>query len=215
MKNLSSRFKDITLYPVTSEVLSCGRKDEDVVLSFLQGGAKIVQYRNKEKDKDYILRIAKKLRSITLEYKALLIINDYVDIALSVGADGVHLGQTDLSCKEARVLAGEEFLIGVSCHSIADLKQAEKNGASYANIGPLFPTKTKKISIEPVGLSLFKEALSVSCIPLTVMGGINTNNLETVVKAGARRIAMVSELTTASNITNQVKETIALIDSFS
>jgi len=137
-----------------------------------------------------------------------------VDIALGVEADGVHLGQEDLPVQVARKLA-PELLIGASTHSLEQALQAEKNGADYINIGPIFSTKTK----EGMGRSLGPEAISEISpqikVPFTVMGGINEDNIEQVLAKGARRVAMVTAITKAADIAAIVKSLKEKIRQFS
>ncbi len=212
--SLEERFKNIRLYPVTCEELSCGRSDIQVVEDLLEGGVQVVQYRNKKASRRTIFSVAQTLRSLTRDKGALLIINDYIDVAMAVDADGVHLGQNDIPCREARRLLGPDKIIGISCHSIEDLVQAEQDGTSYANIGPLFVTQTKETSVKPVGLELFLQAQATAKIPLTVMGGIHQEHFETLIVAGVQRIAMISELTQAKNIRGHTRLIINKLGAF-
>ncbi|OED38225.1 thiamine-phosphate diphosphorylase [PVC group bacterium (ex Bugula neritina AB1)] len=212
--SLKKRFNEIDLYPVTCEELSCGRSDQWIVEQFLKGGAKVVQYRNKNlSDKEYLI-MARRLRNLTLRYEALLIINDRVDIALEVDADGVHLGQDDLGCEKARLLLGSEKIIGVSCHSLEDAVNAQKDKATYVNVGPIFMTQTKKTSVTPVGIDLFQKVSSTIDLPVTVMGGIHADNIEMLLSVGAKKIAMVSELVQEKNVSERVHDLIEYIRSF-
>jgi thiamine-phosphate pyrophosphorylase len=197
-------FHQVDIYPVTCEELSGGRSNLEVLEAVIRGGAKIIQLREKEYQKKDLYHLALKFREITLKDGVLLIINDHVDIALAVDADGVHLGQDDLPLTVARQLA-PELLIGASTHSLEQALQAEKDGADYINIGPIFITKTK----EGVESSLGPEAIvRISPqieVPFTVMGGINEENLELVLAKGARRVAMVTAITKAPDIAAKVK----------
>jgi len=205
-------FQQVDVYPVTCERLSEGRSNLEVLEAVIQGGSKIIQLREKEYPKRDLYNLALKFKEITTRGRVLLIINDHVDIALAVDADGVHLGQEDLPVQVARKLA-PELLIGASTHSLEQALLAEKNGADYINIGPIFSTKTK----EGVGRSLGPEAISEISpqikVPFTVMGGINEENIEQVLAKGARRVAMVSAITKAKDIAakvNSLKEKINL-----
>ncbi|MGD8530935.1 MAG: thiamine phosphate synthase, partial [Syntrophobacterales bacterium] len=183
-------FEQVDVYPVTCERFSEGRSNLEVLEAVIQGGSKIIQLREKEYPKRDLYNLALKFREITTRGRVLLIINDHVDIALAVDADGVHLGQEDLPLQVARKLA-PELLIGASTHSLQQALQAEKDGADYVNIGPIFPTKTK----DGVGRSLGPKAISEISpqikVPFTVMGGINAENIDQVLAEGARRVAMV------------------------
>jgi len=129
--------------------------------------------------------------------------NDHLDIALAVGADGVHLGQDDLPCRAARALA-PELIIGVSTHNVQEALTAEQDGASYINIGPIFSTGTKTLTMPPLGTAMIRTIADRVQIPFSVMGGIHESNLPEVLTAGARCIAMVTELTQAEDIGKKV-----------
>jgi len=197
-------FQQVDIYPVTCERLSEGRSNLQVLEAVIQGGSKIIQLREKEYTKRDLYNLALKFRAITIRAGVLLIINDHVDIALAVDADGVHLGQEDLPVQVARKLA-PNLLIGASTHSLEQAREAEKNGADYINIGPIFSTKTK----EGTGGSLGPEAISEISpkikIPFTVMGGINEDNIEEVLARGALRVAMVSAITKAQDIVAKIR----------
>ena len=197
-------FHQVDIYPVTCEELSEGRSNLEVLEAVIRGGAKIIQLREKEYQKKELYHLAVKFREMTQKEGVLLIINDHVDIALAVDADGVHLGQEDLPLTVARQLA-PELLIGASTHSLEQALQAEKDGADYINIGPIFITKTK----EGVESSLGPEAIARISpyikVPFTVMGGIDEENLELVLAKGARRVAMVTAITRAADIAASVR----------
>jgi thiamine-phosphate pyrophosphorylase len=144
----------------------------------------------------------------------LLIINDHVDIALGVEADGVHLGQEDLPLTVARQLA-PELLIGASAHSLEDALQVQKDGADYVNIGPIFPTRTKEGVERVLGPEAIATISSRVEVDFTVMGGINEDNIEQVLVKGARRVAMVTAITTAKDIAAKVRSLKEKIREFS
>jgi thiamine-phosphate pyrophosphorylase len=197
-------FQQVDVYPVTCEELSEGRSNLEVLEAVIRGGAKIIQLREKEYQKKDLYYLALKFREMTAKDGVLLIINDHVDIALGVQADGVHLGQDDLPLTVASQLA-PELLIGASSHSLEQALQAVKDGADYVNIGPIFPTRTK----EGVERVLGPEAISTISphveVPFTVMGGINEENIEQVLAQGARRVAMVTAITRAADIAKKVR----------
>ena len=170
----------------------------------IQGGARIIQLREKDYPKKDFYHLALKFKEITTRAGVLLIINDHVDIALGVEADGVHLGQEDLPVQVARKLA-PELLIGASTHSLQQALQAEKDGADYINIGPIFSTETKegaKSVLGPEAIATIRPHLKV---PFTVMGGISEANIDQVLAQGARRVAMVTAITKAADIAAKVK----------
>jgi thiamine-phosphate pyrophosphorylase len=198
-------FNDVDIYPVTCEALSNGRTDIEVLDALLSGGTRIIQLRDKESSKSELLKKAALFRKKTQEHGCLLIINDHIDIALAVEADGVHLGQCDFPIKDARHLMPDK-LIGASTHSREDAITAESKGASYYNIGPVYPTATKgglSTFLGPNAIPEFSEG--IDC-PFTVMGGIKSTHFTELARAGARRIAMVTELTLADDIEHHFKE---------
>jgi thiamine-phosphate pyrophosphorylase len=193
------RFAGVDIYPVTCERLSRGRSNLEVLEGVIRGGARIIQLREKELSKRELFSLALKFREVTARAGVLLIINDCVDIALAVDADGVHLGQDDLPVGAARSIA-PNLLIGASTHSLDEALEAQTDGADYVNIGPIFPTRTKE-GVErflgPDAISAIAPRLS---IPFTVMGGINPLNIDQVISRGARRVAVVSAITQAEDI---------------
>jgi thiamine-phosphate pyrophosphorylase len=206
MKRKISRdkFQQVDIYPVTCEQLSAGRANLEVLQAVIQGGAKIIQLREKEYHKKDLYHLARKFREITAKAGVLLIINDHVDIALGVEADGVHLGQEDLPLTVARELA-PELLIGASSHSLEEALQAQDDGADYINIGPIFPTKTKAGVDRFLGPDAIARISTHLEVPFTVMGGINEANIDQVLAQGARKVAMVTAITKAQNIAARVR----------
>ena len=207
-------FKQVDIYPVTCERLSNGRSNLEVLKAVIAGGAGIIQLREKECSGKKLYDLAVKFREITTKAGVLLIINDHLDIALAVAADGVHLGQEDLPLQAARQIA-PDLLIGASTHSLAEAIQAQKEGADYINIGPIFPTGTK----EGIERLLGPEAIAAISpeidVPFTVMGGISESNIDQVLANGARRVAMVTAITQAPDITAQVRALKEKIQSYS
>ncbi len=193
------QFLQVDLYPVTCERLSAGRSNFALLEAAIRGGARIVQLREKERTTGELYRMALRFREITAEAGMLLIINDHVDIALAVGADGVHLGQEDLPLAAARKIA-PELLIGISAHSRREALKAEDEGADYVNIGPIFPTRTKEGVSRFLGPEAIPGIAAGLTIPFTVMGGINGANIELVLAQGARRVAVVTAVTEADDM---------------
>lgn len=205
-----AKFAEIDLYPVTCEALSNGRDDETVLRGIIDGGARIVQLRDKLSDHDTLLAKARRFRELTRQASMLLIVNDHVDIAREVDADGIHLGQDDAALAEARELL-PDTIIGISSHDMDEARAAVSGGADYTNIGPVYATATKDGVCPPVGLDLVRQAHAEIPIPLTVMGGIKLSNLDQVLVAGARRVAVVTAITQAADIANAVREWRSLI----
>ena len=204
-----SRFNEIDLYTVTCEELSNGRTNYDVLDAVIKGGGKIIQLRDKKCSKIEFLKTAKKFREITAKTGTLLIINDYIDVAIEIDADGVHLGQEDLSIEEARILA-PELIIGSSSHNLNEAIDAQSAGADYVNIGPIFPTNTKK-HLKVTGVEMIKKIVPHLNIPFTVMGGIKITNIDKVLHAGAKKIAVVTAITMADDMAMAARELRAVI----
>ena len=208
MKNLAEKmvlFKQIDLYPVISSEFTKGRDVIEVLQQIAAGGAKIVQLREKNLSKAEIFHLALKYREITTANKMLLILNDHLDIALAVKADGVHLGQDDLPLVAARKLT-PQLILGSSTHDQVEARQAITDGADYINIGPIYSTQTKQLSYASLGLENMRAIAANINIPFTVMGGIKEHHLDALISSGARHIAMVTEITQASDITARVKQ---------
>lgn len=196
-------FLQTDLYPVTCERHSAGRSNLEVLEAAIRGGAKIIQLREKECAAGDLYRMALRFRKVTSEAGMLLIINDHVDIALAVDADGVHLGQEDLPLEAARRIA-PDLLIGISTHSREEALKAQSDGADYVNIGPIFSTRTKegvKGYLGPESIAGIAEGLE---IPFTVMGGIKSANIDPVLAQGARRVAVVTAVTLADDMVQAV-----------
>jgi thiamine-phosphate pyrophosphorylase len=190
---------DVRLYAITDERFHPGRGMIEVMEEALQGGVDVVQLRDKTASKREILRKAKQLRSLTRRYGALFIVNDHIDIALAVDADGVHLGQDDLPLAEARKLVGNK-IIGISTHAIEEAREAERGGADYIGVGPVFATQTKADVVPPVTLSYVRQVAGEIRIPFVAIGGIKLHNVDEVLAAGASRICAVSEIVGSADV---------------
>ena len=200
----AAAFAGIDLYPVTCESLSNGRSNVEVLEELISGGAKVVQLRDKEAAHGDVYRTALTFRKMTADAGMLLIINDYVDIAAAVNADGVHLGQSDMPMEAARRI-GPDLIVGVSTHSLDQALAAQAAGADYINIGPIFPTDTKEVAMKILGPESVLEIGRRLDIPFTVMGGIKESNMDEVLERGARRLAVVTAVTEAPNVAAAVK----------
>jgi len=170
----------------------------DAVASALQGGVDILQLREKNMSAKKILELGKKLKQLCSEYGATFIVNDRIDIAAILQADGVHLGQDDLDVKFAREILGEKCIVGVSTHAPEQALKAVVDGADYIGIGPVFATPTKEGRI-PVGLDYVKWASKNIDIPAFVIGGIDEENIDKVINAGASRVAVVRAIINAKS----------------
>jgi thiamine-phosphate pyrophosphorylase len=175
-----------------------GRKEscltlKEIVTIVLSSGVRWIQYREKDKSRRDIYGEALMLRELTDKFRASLIVNDYTDIAIAVNADGVHLGQKDLPLKEARKIFGEEKIIGISTHSAEEAIAAEAEGADYIGFGPIFHTATKDAG-KPKGIAALREIKKLIKIPLIAIGGINIENLRSVIDSGADAAAVSSAI---------------------
>jgi len=193
------------IYALTSELHSQGRSNIEVASEILASGVPILQYREKAKKVREMYEECLVLRAMTQQYGALFIVNDHLDLALAVGADGVHIGQDDLPLLKVRDLVGPDFLIGVSTHSRAQALEAVSGGADYIGVGPLFETNTKIDVCNPVGLDYLNYVVKNLNIPFVAIGGIKEHNLAEVIKVGARTVALVTEIVGNPDIAGKIK----------
>lgn len=197
---------DADLYAITDDELSLNRPVIEVVKQLLDAGIQIIQYREKNKSSNSMLKDCIMIKKLTEEANACFIVNDHVDIAVICNADGVHLGQDDLPIDKVRELIGKEKIIGVSTHSPQQAQKAIEMGADYIGVGPLYPTKTKKNVCEPVTISYLDWVVSHIAIPFVAIGGIKQHNIQEVIRHGAKCCALVSEILSAPNIALRVQE---------
>ena len=180
----------------------CGdRAVEDVVRQAIEGGAQMIQYRDKDSDDVDFLSMASKLRAICKEREIPFIVNDRAHIAAEVDADGVHVGQKDLSVDQARQILGSAKIIGKSSSTVDQARRAEEEGADYVGIGPIFDTPSKEID-KPIGLDVVSEAKEILDIPFFLIGGITEENLSQVIEAGGRRVAVISAVVSSDHVTS-------------
>lgn len=191
---------DFSLYVVLGNEFSKGRDFVEVTNKAIDGGAGCIQLRDKQMSRRDLLGWAYRLREITRERNVTFIINDYIDIAMAVDADGVHLGQGDFPLVEARRIMGPHAIIGASTHNVDQARRAAAEGASYINIGPIFSTSTKDTPVTPVTPDMIETIRREVCLPFTVMGGIKLDNIEQVLEKGAHRIAVVTAVVAQDDI---------------
>ena len=172
-----------------------GLSFEDMTHKVLLKGVRWIQFREKERSGRDIYGEAIRLRRLTKDYNAVLIINDFLDIALCADADGVHLGQDDLPLKEARKIIGRNRIVGISTHSIEQAIEAEKNGADYIGFGPVFPTLTKDAG-KPKGINMLREVKKQVNVPVVAIGGISLANVRSVLHTGVDAVALASAILT-------------------
>jgi thiamine-phosphate pyrophosphorylase len=178
----------------------------------LDGGVKAVQLREKDLDTRELLKLAYRMKELTDKYSAKLFINDRFDIALAVGADGVHLTRAGIPVDAVRKSVKNKLVIGVSTHSLKEAREAEKGGADFVTFGPVFRTGSKVKYGPPVGLDALKQVSSRLRIPVFALGGIKVNRIKKVKTAGAFGVSMISEILKADNIKAKAGEVILTLN---
>ena len=194
------------LYAISVAGLSLGRPLEEVVSALLGAGVRIVQYREKKLKAGAMLEECRLLRRLTSEAGACFIVNDHIDIAMLVGADGVHVGQEDLPVPEVRRLVGPDMIVGLSTHMPEHAREARGLGADYIGVGPIFATNTKEDVVDPVGYEYLDWINRNADLPFVAIGGIKRHNIAEVARHGARCCSLVSELVGAPDIRARVEE---------
>lgn len=188
------------LYVVTDSQLSRCRSDAEVARMAYEGGADVVQLRMKNADGGAMLEQANLIRQYADEMCRLFIVNDRVDIAMASGADGVHLGQSDIPLETARRLMGDDAIIGISVDNVEQAVAAEEGGADYVGVGAVFQTSTKPDAMQGVGLGAVFEVRQAVDIPVVAIGGINRGNIQDVIRAGADSAAVVSAVVAQDDV---------------
>ena len=188
------------LYVVTDRELSKGRSDAEVARMAYEGGADVVQLRMKNADGREMLEQANLIRQYADEMCKLFIVDDRVDIAMASGADGVHLGQSDMPLEAARRLMGDDAIIGISVDNVEEAVAAQEGGADYVGVGAVFQTSTKPDAQQGVGLGAVFEVRQAVNIPVVAIGGINRGNIQDVIRAGADAAAVVSAVVAQDDV---------------
>ncbi|MFH1641959.1 MAG: thiamine phosphate synthase [Nanoarchaeota archaeon] len=207
--NSKHKLKIIDFYFITDSKLT--KKDifEDAK-SAIKAGVKIIQYREKDKSTKEMVKEATILKKICKD-NALFLVNDRIDVAMAVNADGVHLGKDDMPYDIARLLLGNNKIIGLTVHNIKEAIQAKNIGADYVGASPIFKTKTKLDAGIPAGLSLIKKIKQKKDIPVIGIGGINLNNVTSVIQAGADSAVAISAVVTKDNVEKECRSFIKKI----
>ncbi len=188
---------DLSLYLVTDRSLSLGRSTVDIVRAAVAGGVTCVQLREKKCGTREFVAEAKAVLELLAGTGIPLIINDRLDVALAVGADGVHLGQTDMRISDARRVAGSSMLIGISAECVEDAVRAQAEGADYVGISPVFATPTKTDTAPALGLDGVARIRAAVSLPLVGIGGVKPGNAAEVIRAGCDGVAVVSAIVSA------------------
>ena len=184
-------------YFITDARLSREGNASDVQQA-VAAGVRVVQHRDKEADLAVMIEEARRLRRLCRE--VLFLVNDRVEVALAVGADGVHLGQEDLHYREARRLLGEKKIIGITVNTPEQALEAARLGADYLGVSPIFATRTKPDAGEPAGLTLLREIRGRVSLPLIAIGGITLDNAPSVIEAGADGVCAISAVVTRTDV---------------
>jgi len=190
---------DYSLYLVTDRGLSRGRSTLDIVKAAVSGGVTCVQLREKDCSTLEFIEQALAIKNFLEEREVPLIINDRLDVALAVAADGVHLGQSDMPLEIARKIVGRSMRIGISAESVQDALEAEKGGADYLGVSPIYATPTKTDTVPPLGLEGLRKIRKRVEIPLVGIGGLNKSNAAEVIRNGADGVAVVSAIVAADD----------------
>ena len=203
---------DFSLYLITDLNGCAGRPLLKVVEEALRGGARAVQLREKDLAGRELYELAIEMRFLTRQYDAKLFINNRIDIALAVDADGVHLGERGIPVPQARKLLGEEKLIGVSCHGRESAVAARDMGADFITCGPVFFTPSKAAYGNPLGTAVLSEVTRLVRLPIFAIGGIDSRTAQDAVSTGARGIALISAILAAENPRRETETLLALLN---
>ena len=197
--------ENLLLYAVTDRHWLEGRTLHEVVKESLEGGVTFIQLREKKLDEEHFLKEAKDLKELCREYHVPFVINDNVEIAIEMDADGVHVGQSDMEAGKVREKLGPDKIIGVSCKTVEQALLAKKHGADYLGVGAMYPTGTKKdaTAVTPEALSAICQAVD---IPVVAIGGINKDRLEPLKGTGVDGVAVVSAIFAAEDVEKATRE---------
>ena len=196
------------LYAIIDSQALGSRSHLEVASQLIRGGANAIQLRDKLTSKDELLALAQQLKSLCSEHDVLFIINDYLDLVLAAGADGLHLGQEDLPIKEARKILPIDRILGCSVTTVDRATAAESDGADYLAVGSIYPTSSKETAIV-VGLERLRQVRQAVSLPLVAIGGINKDNAAEVLDAGADSAAAISALLGAKDVEQAARQIIA------
>lgn len=209
MKNFET--DRLRLYLVTDRKAIGGRSVEDVVREAVRGGVTMVQLREKECPTRDFVELGCRLKKLLSEYGVPLVINDRVDVALACGADGVHIGQSDMPYAAARRILGQDSIIGLSAESMDDVTAANAMDVDYIGISPVFSTPTKTDTAVPFGLDGLREAVRLSVHPTVAIGGMNARTAADVMSCGTGGIAVVSAIMGADSPYEASRELIGIV----
>jgi len=201
------------LYLVTDRHATEGRPLLEVIQKALDAGVKAIQLRERDLPARELLFLAEQVKALTDRAGATLLINDRVDVCLMIGAEGVHLRADHLPIPVVRRLLGPERLIGVSCHSVEEVREAEKGGADFVVLGPLYKTPSKRSYGPPIGVETLRAAKAGCPIPIFAIGGIQSDRIPEVLKAGAIGVAVISGILTAADVGRAAEHMLEVLQS--
>lgn len=201
--------RHMLLYAVTDRAWLGRQTLCEQVEAALKGGVTCVQLREKELDRDAFLREAEELCALCRRYGVPFLVNDNVDVAVACGADGVHVGQEDMTAGEVRRRVGEDMLLGVSVHTVEEARRAVRDGADYLGLGAVFPTSTKT-DVDQMPNETLRAICGAVDVPVVAIGGINRGNLLKLAGSGVDGVALVSAIFSAENIEETCRELRAL-----
>jgi thiamine-phosphate diphosphorylase len=190
----------LALHVLTDREWSRGRGMLEVAMAAIAGGATVIQLRDKAASTRELVQEGLALRRLTREHGVLLIVNDRVDVALAVEADGAHVGQDDMPAQLARALLGPERILGVSAGTLAEAESAVASGADYLGAGPIYATRAKADAGPATGPGLLRALAARSHIPLVAIGGITAENAGAAIRAGAAGVAVITAVVAADDI---------------
>lgn len=202
---------DYSVYLVTDRDLARGRTTLEIVAAAIRGGVSCIQLREKTCSTGEFIDEALAIRSLLARHEIPLIINDRVDVALAVKADGIHLGQKDMPCSMARQLIPESMIVGISVESLDDAIAAQKDGADYLGVSPIYPTPTKTDTAQALGLEGLRSIRSEVDLPLVGIGGLNADNAAAVIYNGADGVAVVSAIVAADDPEAATRDLIEIV----
>ncbi len=202
------------LYVVTDEALSRGLSHTQIAERAVAGGADASQLRDKKMEGRKLLEHARAIRRLTRKAGKLFMVNDRLDIALASGADGVHLGQEDMALADARPLCPKGFLIGVTVHDVQEAVKAQKDGADYVGLSPIFTTGSKSDAGNACGLEMLRKVKRAVSVPVVAIGGIGQGNARQVLEAGADGLAVISAVVSQPDVKSAARDLKALIKAY-
>lgn len=199
------------IYVITDEQLMPGRTHADIAAAALEGGASVIQLRDKKASDRYLMQAGLEIRRLTSKAGVPFIVNDRIEVAIACKADGLHVGQEDDSAREVRPrLPGR--ILGVSVTTPSDAVRACADGADYLGVGPVFATATKKGTSPPIGIEGLRRVIAVSDVPVVAIGGINESNVAEIAQAGAAAASVISAVVCAEDMTAATRRLVEIWD---